>query len=44
MKTQRVSALLTLINVGVLTFLLTQIRPVQANGAAPVLRGRARNR
>jgi hypothetical protein len=41
MKTQRVSALLTLINVGILIFLLTQIHPVQADGAAPVLRGRA---
>lgn len=40
MKTQRVSALLTLLNVGILIFLLTQIRPVQANGTAPVLRGR----
>ena len=41
MKTQRVSALLTLINAGILIFLLTQIRPVEANGTAPVLRGRA---
>jgi hypothetical protein len=40
MNTQRVSALLTLINLGILIFLLTQIRPVEANGTAPVLRGR----
>jgi hypothetical protein len=41
MKTERVSTLLSLINVGILIFLLSQIRPVQANSAAPVLRGRA---
>ena len=41
MNPQRVSTLLTLINMGILIFLLTQIRPVEANGVAPVLRGRA---
>jgi len=40
MNTQRVSTLLTLINLGILIFLLTQIRSVEANGTAPVLRGR----
>ena len=40
MNTRRVSTLLTLINLGILIFLLTQIRPVEANGTAPVLRGR----
>src|SRR6266700_2016954 len=41
MNPQRVSTVLTLINVGILIFLLTQIRPVEANGVASVLRGRA---
>ncbi len=41
MNTQRASTLLALLNVGILVFLLTQIRPVEANGTALVLRGRA---
>ena len=40
MNTQRVSTLLTLVNAGILIFLLTQIRSVEANGTVPVLRGR----
>ena len=40
MNTQRLSTLLTLVNAGILIFLLTQIRSVEANGIAPVLRGR----
>jgi len=40
MNTQRVSTLLTLINLGILIFLVTQVRPVEANGSVPVLRGR----
>jgi len=39
-NTQRVSTLLTLVNAGILIFLLTQIRSVEANGTVPVLRGR----
>src|ERR1700674_2208480 len=41
MKMQRLLMALTLVNLGILMFLLTQIRPVAANSAAPVLRGRA---
>jgi hypothetical protein len=41
MKIQRLLVALTLINLGILMFLLTQIRPVEASSAAPVLRGRA---
>jgi hypothetical protein len=40
MNIQRVSTLLSLVNAGILIFLLTQIRSVEANGTAPVLRGR----
>jgi len=41
MKIQRLLMVLTLVNLGILMFLLTQIRPVEANSVAPVLRGRA---
>jgi len=41
MKIQRLLMALTLVNLGILMFLLTQIRPVEANSVAPVLRGRA---
>jgi hypothetical protein len=41
MKIQRLFMALTLANLGILMFLLSQIRPVEANGAAPLLRGRA---
>ena len=40
MKTQRLLIVLTLVNLGILISLLIQIRPVQANNAAPILRGR----
>ena len=40
MKTQRLLIALTLVNFGVLIFSLAQ-RPVEAQGVAPVLRGRA---
>lgn len=41
MKIQRLSIALTVVNLGLLTFLLAQIRPAEALGVAPVLRGRA---
>ena len=41
MKAQRLLTVLTVVNLGILIFLSTQIRPVKANGAPPVLRGRA---
>ena len=41
MKIQRLLMALALVNLGILMFLLTQIRPVEANIVAPVLRGRA---
>ena len=42
MKIQRVLIALTVVNLGILMFLLTQVRPVEANSATPpVLRGRA---
>jgi hypothetical protein len=41
MKIQRLLAALTLLNFGILIFVLTQMRPLEANGVAPVLRGRA---
>lgn len=41
MKTQRIPTVLTLVNLGILIFiLLNQIRPVEANSPATVLRGR----
>ena len=41
MKTQRVAFALTLVNLGLLIFLLAQIRYVDAQDVAPVLRGRS---
>ena len=41
MKTQRLAFGLTLINLALLVFLLTQIHRVDAQNVAPVLRGRA---
>ncbi len=41
MKIQRLLIALTVINLGLLMFLLAQIRSVEVNGFAPVLRGRA---
>jgi hypothetical protein len=41
MKTQRLFMALTLANLGILMFLLSQIRSVEANNPAQVLRGRA---
>ena len=41
MKIQRVLIALTVLNLVLLVFLLTQLRPVSAQGVAPVLRGRA---
>jgi hypothetical protein len=41
MKIQRFAIALTLLNLGLLLFLLTQIRRVEADDVAPVLRGRA---
>lgn len=42
MKIQRALIALTVVNLGILMFLLTQVRPVEANSATPpVLRGRA---
>jgi hypothetical protein len=40
MKTQRVAIALTVINLGLLIFLLAQIRYADAQSLAPVLRGR----
>lgn len=41
MKIQRLLVALTVANLGLLLFLLAQLRPVEAQGALPVLRGRA---
>jgi hypothetical protein len=41
MKTHRLLVALTVANLGLLIFLLGRIPPVQAEGVAPVLRGRA---
>jgi hypothetical protein len=41
MKMQRALIALTVVNLGLLMFLLAQMRPVEARGEAPVLRGRA---
>ncbi len=41
MKTQRLLVVLTVVNLGLLVFLLAQLRPIEAQGALPVLRGRA---
>lgn len=42
MRIQRLFIALTVVNLGILIFQLSQIRPVEANSAAPpVLRGRA---
>lgn len=41
MKIQRFLIALTAVNLGLLMFLLAQIRPVEAVSAPPVLRGRA---
>lgn len=40
MKTQRILIALTVLNFGLLLFLLDQIRQVEADSVAPVLRGR----
>jgi hypothetical protein len=41
MKIQRLSIVLTVINLLLLTFSLAQFHPTEAQGVAPVLRGRA---
>ena len=41
MKIQRLLVALTVVSLGLLLFLLTQLRPVEAQSAVPVLRGRA---
>ena len=41
MKMHRLLVLLILVNLGVLTFTLAAMRPVVAQGVAPVLRGRS---
>jgi len=41
MKIQRLSIVLTVINVLLFTFSVAQFHPTEAQGAAPVLRGRA---
>ena len=41
MKIQRALVALTVVNLGLLMFLLAQMRPVEARSEAPVLRGRA---
>jgi len=41
MKLQRMLIVLTLVNLGLLIFLLAQIRPVRAQEVAPLLRTRA---
>jgi len=41
MKIQRLFIALTIINLGLLLFLLAQIRRIEADAVAPVLRGRA---
>ena len=40
MKTQRLLTILTLVTLVILMSLLIQNRPVEANNAAPILRGR----
>ncbi len=40
MTTQRLLVALTVLNLGILVFLLAQLRPVEARGVPPVLRGR----
>jgi hypothetical protein len=41
MKTQRIGVVLTVINLAILVTVLAQNRPSEAQGTAPVLRGRA---
>jgi hypothetical protein len=41
MKIQRALVALTVVNLGLVLFVLAQMRPVEARGEAPVLRGRA---
>ena len=41
MKIQRALVALTVVNLGLLMFLLSQMPPVEARSEAPVLRGRA---
>jgi len=41
MKLQRISAILTVVNLALLAFLLNQVRTVEASNAPAVLRGRA---
>ena len=41
MKVQRISALLTVVNLGLLIFLLARVRSAEAHGVASVLRGGA---
>src|SRR3974390_2507409 len=41
MKPQRLLIVLTLVNLAMLIFLVNEIRPLQADTAPPVLRGRA---
>lgn len=41
MKTQRLLIVLTLVNLGILVFVLARIRPAVAEGTVPVLRGRS---
>ena len=41
MKTQRVASALTVLNLGLLIFLLAQVRYTDAQNVAPVLRGRS---
>jgi hypothetical protein len=40
MKIQRLLRVLTVVNLGLLMFLVTRLRPLQAQSVAPVLRGR----
>jgi hypothetical protein len=41
MKMQRFAVVITLVNLGILTFTFAATRPVVAQGVAPVLRGRS---
>lgn len=41
MNTQRLMIALTLVNLAILVFILTTLRPMAAGGVAPVLRGRS---
>jgi hypothetical protein len=41
MKIQRLAIVLTMINLVLLVFILAHVRPVTAEAASPVLRGRA---